>query len=279
MPEEPEETTAPEAAEKPEKLEKPEKPEKAENPAPAGRTTDAEPPDGRDRLRGALLRPNRTQLIVAVLLAVVGFAAVVQIRDQQTEDDYAGLREQDLIDILDGLSGTSQRTQREIDELERTRTDLLSESRQRQAAIDQAQEQADALDVLAGTVPVTGPGIRLTITEVDGTVSLGSLLDTVQELRTAEAEAMQFNGRVRVVAQTAFEQTEDGLLVDGVAVESPYVVDVIGVPETLEGAIEFFLGPRQQLENDGAEIEVQKLASLDIESVRDPDRPEYAQPG
>ncbi len=240
--------------------------------------TSAETPDGRDRLRGAFWRPNRTQLIVAVLLAVVGFAAVVQIRDQQTEDDYAGLREQDLIDILDGLSGTAERTQREIAELEQTRTDLLSDSRQRQAAIDQAQEQADALDVLAGTVPVTGPGIRLTITEVDGAVSVGSMLDTIQELRTVGAEAIQVNGRVRVVAQTAFEQSGTGLVIDGVPVEPPYVVDVIGASDVLVGAIEFGLGPRQQLEEDGAEIEIEKLASLDIESVRAPEQPEFSQP-
>jgi len=258
-------------------------PEKPETPASTETTTETTETttgtaDGRDRLRGAFLRPNRTQLIVAVLLAVVGFAAVVQIRDQQTEDDYAGLREQDLIDILDGLSGTAQRTQREIEELERTRTDLLSESRQRQAAIEQAQEQADALDVLAGTVPVTGPGVRLTITEVDGTVSVGSVLDTVQGLRTAGAEAMQINGKVRVVAQTSFEQIDTGLLVDGTPVEPPYVVDVIGVSETLAAAVEFPLGPRQQLEDDGAEITVEKLASLDIESVRDPEQPDFAQP-
>jgi uncharacterized protein YlxW (UPF0749 family) len=240
--------------------------------------TAPEHPDGRDRLRGAFWKPNRTQLIVAVLLAIVGFAAVVQIRDQQSEDDYAGLREQDLIDILDGLAGTTQRTQREIAELEQARSDLLSDSRQRQAAIEQAQEQADALDVLAGTVPVTGPGIRLTITEVDGAVSLGSILDTIQELRTAGAEAIQVNGTVRVVAQTPIEQTDAGLLIDGVPVEPPYVIDVIGASDTLAGAIEFGLGPRQQIEEDGGTIEVEKLASLDIESVRDPEQPEFSEP-
>ena len=39
-----------------------------------------QPPTGRDRLRGALLRPTRGQGIVAVLLGVLGFAAVTQVR-------------------------------------------------------------------------------------------------------------------------------------------------------------------------------------------------------
>ena len=104
------------------------------------------------------------------------------------------------------------------------------------------------------------------------------MLDTIQELRTAGAEAIQVNGKVRVVAQTPFEQGEGGLLVDGTLVEPPYVIDVIGVPDTLSAAVEFGLGPRQQLEDDGAEIEVEELASLDIESVREPVEPEFAQP-
>ena len=38
------------------------------------------------------------------------------------------------------------------------------------------------------------------------------MLDTVQELRTAGAEAMQFNGKVRVVAQTSFEDAAGGIV-------------------------------------------------------------------
>ena len=48
-----------------------------------------------------------------MLLALVGFAAVTQVRSNQVDDTYAGLREQDLIDILNGLAGTSQRAEAE----------------------------------------------------------------------------------------------------------------------------------------------------------------------
>ena len=127
-------------------------------------------------------------------------------------------------------------------------------------------------------MPVTGPGIRVTITEVTGQVSLDTILDTVQELRTSDAEAMQFNGQVRVVAQTAFEDTEGGLLVDGTFIEPPYVIDVIGEPTTLAAALAFALGPKYQAEQDGGQIEVDELPSLDIESVVDPTRADFAEP-
>jgi uncharacterized protein YlxW (UPF0749 family) len=219
-------------------------------------------------MRAALLRPQRNQIVVALLLGLVGYAGVTQIRFTQVDNSYAGLREQDLVDVLNGLAGTSQRAETEIARLEHTRNGLLSSNGARDAALAQAQQEADALEVLAGTVPVTGPGIRVTVTEQDGTVDAQNVLDTIEELRTAGAEAIQVNGEVRVVADTGVDDAPGGLLVGGRLVTSPYVIDAIGDPQTLTDAgIDFPDGPRSLLEDDGASVQVDQLASLDIESV------------
>jgi uncharacterized protein YlxW (UPF0749 family) len=235
-------------------------------------------PSGRDRLRAALLHPQRRQLIVALLLAVVGFAAVVQVRTNDIDDSYSSLREQDLIDVLSGLAGTSQRARSEIARLEETRRELRSDSQRQGAALEQAQQQVDTLNILAGLVPVTGPGVRITITEQTGPVDIDSVLDTIEELRSAGAEAMQFNGEVRVVAQTSLEDEVGGFSVDGRLVTSPYVIDVIGDPHTLSGALVFNQGPASQLRDDGAEVQIDELERIDIESIHDPERPEFAEP-
>jgi uncharacterized protein YlxW (UPF0749 family) len=232
----------------------------------------------RQRLLAGLFRPTRSQLVVGLLLAVLGFAAVTQVRLTETDDTYSGLREQELIDILSALSGTRQRAEEEIAELEQVRDELRDDTSARQAALEQVQQDVDELNILAGLVPVTGPGIRITIVEETGRVSLSSLLDTIQELRTVDAEAMQLNGSVRIVAQTSFEETEGGFLVDGELVEAPYVLDVIGEPSTLASSLEFLLGPRAQLEEDGADVEVDELSSIDIESVAEPEDPDFSAP-
>ncbi|MGB0098786.1 MAG: DUF881 domain-containing protein [Nocardioides sp.] len=251
---------------------------------------DQEPPDregsgqeesasGRDRLWGALLHPTRGQVVVAVLLALLGYAAVTQVRFTQVDNSYAGLREQDLIDVLTGLAGTTQRAESEIERLQRTRDDLLSSSGSREAALAQAEQQAANLAILAGLVPVTGPGIRVTVTEETGPVAVQSMVDTIQELRTAGAESIQINGEVRVVADTAIEDASGGLLVDGTLVTSPYVIDAIGDPHTLaDSGIEFPDGPRDLFEDDGASVTVDELASIDIESVVEPGRADFAEP-
>ena len=241
-------------------------------------------PDGpdqqtpRQRIVSALRRPSRSQLVAGVLLGVLGFAAVTQVRVNETDDTYSGLREQELIDIMSALAGTRQRAEDEIEELERTRDELLDDTSRREAALQQAQDDVDELSILAGLVPVTGPGIRITIVEETGRVTLSSLLDTVQELRTVGAEAMQLNGTVRIVAQTSFEETEGGFVVDGQLVEAPYVLDVIGEPSVLAPALEFLLGPKAQLLEDGATLEVDELSSIDIEAVREPEDPDFSAP-
>lgn len=246
-------------------------------PDPAGRPT-TPPTSGRRRLHDALLRPSREQVVVGVLLAGVGFAAITAVRSYQVDDTYAGYREQALVEVLNGLAGTTQRAQAEIARLEGRRSELLSSTSARQAALAEARERAGTLAILAGTVPVTGPGIRITIEETDGTVDIGSLLDTIQELRTAGAEAMQFNGEVRMIAGTPLADAVGGIFVDDVLVSPPYVIDVIGDPAALADGLTYVDGPIDQLESDGATIRVQELRSIDIESVRPAAPTGYAGP-
>lgn len=234
---------------------------------------------GRGRLVVALRRPSRRQLVVAVLLAVLGFGMVTQMRSYEVTDTYDGYRQQDLIDVLNGLAGTTQRAEAELARLEEARSRLQSDTSAEQAALQQARTEIANLEVLAGVVPVTGPGIRITITEETGPVDIDSLLDTIQEMRTAFAEAMQINGQVRIVASTSFEDGVGGIYVDGTLLEPPYVIDVIGDPATLRGGMVFPQGPIEQLESDGAEVVVEELQSLDIEAVATPQRTEFAQPG
>ena len=71
------------------------------------------------------------------------------------------------------------------------------------------------------------------------------LLDAMEELRNAGAEAMQVEGAgesgttaaVRVVASTSFVDDKDGVAVDGTRLSSPYRFVVIGDPATRAGAL------------------------------------------
>lgn len=248
-------------------------PDEPTAPEPPATTT-----GGADRWVSALLRPSRKQVVVAILLGLLGFGAVTQVRVTESDTDYSALRQQQLIDVLDALAGTRQRTQAEIERLEEQRADLRDSTSQRRAALDAAREDIDDLNILAGLVPVTGPGIRVTVEEVTGRVRTSSLIDVIQELRTVEAEAIQINGSVRVVAQTGIERVTGGFLIDGQRVEPPYLIEAIGEPAALAGAMDNRVGAGAGLIDDGATVEVVELNSLDITAVRELDDPQFATP-
>ena len=105
--------------------------------------------------------------------------------------------------ILDELDDRTQRLEDEKQRLEDQRTELENSSDQAEEARKQTLEKEQQLGILAGTVAAQGPGITLTINDPAGAVESDMLLDAIQELRAAGAEAIQVNG-VRVVADTYF---------------------------------------------------------------------------
>lgn len=242
-------------------------------------TVSSEPVTPASRLRTLMGSPGRSQVIVGVLLAVLGFAAVTQVRSTGLDDSYQGRREEELIEIFNGLTGTADRTRREIARLEQRRRELQVSTSARSAAIEQAEQRLRTLNILAGTVPVTGPGLRITVTEEGDRVSIDSLLDLVQELRTAGGEAMEFNDEVRLVASSSFSDVNGVIHLDGVPLTSPYVLEVIGESYTLRTAASFPSGPVTKLrDKEDADVAMEELDAVDIESVRDLPRPEFAEP-
>jgi len=246
---------------------------------PGVEAEEKKPPSGRDALLAALkARPGRAQVLVGLLLFAVGFAAATQVRSNEQDDPYGGLRQDALIRVFDGLAGSQERAENEIERLTETKEDLQSSTSQRQAALELAQQEEAVLSILAGTVPTTGPGIRITITDSAGAVTADIILDLFQELRASGAEAMEFNDRVRVIAQTSLEQADGAISLDGVLVEAPYVIDVIGEPTTLEGSLDFPDGPIEQVDEAGGSLDSEQLDEVIIESVVDLEQPDFAEP-
>jgi uncharacterized protein YlxW (UPF0749 family) len=241
--------------------------------------TPESPPSGLERLRRSFFSPSRGQAVVAVLVALLAFAAVTQARLNGQDDTYTGLRQAELIQALNGLQAASRKAERDISRLETTRDKLSNSTQRRTTALAQARKEVRTLGVLAGTVPATGPGIRITVEDPQGELSLNHLLDGIEELRNAGVEAIEINDRVRVVAQTSFDDDPAGIRVDGVLLKPPYVIDAIGNPETLAGALNFQDGFSDDVEDDNGKVSVKKSDRIKVTVTRTPSRPRYAEPG
>jgi len=235
------------------------------------------PLSGRQRLVAAVWPPRvtRAQLIVAVLLFVLGLGLAIQVRSNSDESALRGARQEDLVRILDELDNRTQRLEDEKQRLEDQRTELENSSDQAEEARKQTQQKEQQLGILAGTVAAQGPGITLTIQDPAQTVDSDKLLDTIQELRAAGAEAIQVNG-TRVVASTFFSGTAGAIEVDGKRITAPYTFEVIGEPQDLEPALNIPGGVVQTLEKEQATAVVERSEKIIVDALRPAERPDYA---
>ncbi|MEX2970311.1 DUF881 domain-containing protein [Streptomyces sp. C184] len=237
----------------------------------------ARPKSGRERLVASLWPPRltRAQLIVALLLFILGLGLAIQVRSTSDSSALRGARQEDLVRILDELDNRSQRLTDEQRRLEGQKTELANSSDQAEEARKQTVEKEQQLGVLAGTVAAQGPGINLTIDDPAHSVEADKLLDTIQELRAAGAEAIQVND-VRVVANTSLSDVRGGVGIDGKRVTQPYRFKVIGKPEDLEPALNIPGGVVQTLEKEQAKVSVTREKKIIVDALREAKRPDYA---
>ncbi|MFF1414149.1 DUF881 domain-containing protein [Streptomyces sp. NPDC058289] len=245
--------------------------------APAGPEQTGPEQTGRQRLAAGLWPPrvSRAQLIVAVLLFVLGLGLAIQVRSNSDSSALRGARQEDLVRILDELDGRTKRLEDEKQKLDDQRRELESSSNQAEEARKQTVEKERQLGILAGTVAAQGPGIVLKITDPKNQVQSDKLLDTLQELRAAGAEAIQING-VRIVADSYFSDEEDGVAIDGKKITQPYEFKVIGKPQDLEPALNIPGGVVQSLEKEQAVVGVTRPAKIVVDALRAAKQPDYA---
>jgi uncharacterized protein YlxW (UPF0749 family) len=168
---------------------------------------------------------------------MVGFLLVAQVRTTEgLRDRLATEREEDLARILADLSRESDRLQSELTEGRLTLAAVQNSAQSDELALATLQRRLDDLRILAGVVPAEGQGVQLVVTDPDRLLLQDQLVDTVQELRDAGAEAIAVNG-VRLIASSAFVTGQGRLLADGHPLDVPYRITAIGPAETMAKAL------------------------------------------
>src|SRR4051794_36256814 len=235
----------------------------------------APPPGLLGRLRNSIAAP----IALAVAAALIGFLVVGQLRGQDREAaPLEAESEGDLARILADLNSEADALQGEIAELRIQLSDLRRSSRDDAAAAQAADEQLRNLQVLAGTTPVAGPGVVVTIDDPNASVTYDSLIDVVQELRDAGAEALAVND-VRIGVATAFAERDDKVAVDGTVLSPPYRVTAIGQPATLDGGLKIPGGAVEAIPPiKGVRVDVARRVEVRLPALARPPQFDAARP-
>lgn len=200
--------------------------------AAEGRRTGTRPPRTR---RGAALL-----LVLGVLLGLGTVTAAVSLRTPPPSVVAARTLLQNQIEQHDAEAAA----------LESELASLSEEVRRLQeAALDDVDPalaaELEASQVASGVVPVTGPGLRIVLTDATVDTEAGEEVDpssrvqdfdlqvVVNGLWASGAEAIAINGE-RLTATSAIRSSGPVVRVDLVPLVSPYVVEAVGDPVAMQ---------------------------------------------
>jgi uncharacterized protein YlxW (UPF0749 family) len=179
------------------------------------------------------MRAAPNSISVAVVALVLGVLLVVQFRAQTSGNSLDALSATELTDLVANLNTRNDQLRAEI-AATRSQLDALSSARARgDTSLGQLQADLSRVRAWAGLLPVSGPGIQVTIAgQIPGT----AVQDLLNELRNAGAESFAVAG-VRVVSGSVVAGLPGALSLEDTPLGASLEVDAIGNAATLTGSL------------------------------------------
>jgi uncharacterized protein YlxW (UPF0749 family) len=203
--------------------------------------------------------------VITVLFLILGFTLTAAISANRSDAILSNARQSDLVSLLDDLAQREARLEAENSRLETARETLLGGDEY--SALNEAKRRANALGVLAGSEQIIATGIEITIT---GNLSSSTLLDAIQELRDSGAVAIQISDpelAIRIVANSWFADSTNGVTIGGTALQVPILISVIGDPAVLIPAIKIPGGLVDTVGAGGGQISIGESQSVNISAT------------
>ncbi len=168
-------------------------------------------------------------------LTLLSFAIVCQINFESNNlQSLENQSTETLVTMVHNLNDYRAKLNVELDELERSKSTL--------SATATLENQLQSSRVFAGALPISGPGVSVTIT-ADYDVYSMDIIDIANELKVSGAEAVAINNQ-RLTAKShithEFDQNDQLFLaLDGQRLLTPIVITAIGDAHTLEKGLIF----------------------------------------
>jgi uncharacterized protein YlxW (UPF0749 family) len=221
------------------------------------------------------------------MLAILGFLMVTQVRASRHLREQPEVRTRNLYALATMLR-QEREARRQLEEQLAVLQERVREYEQAAAtgrtAAEALRVQVEQLRVVLGLVPVEGPGVVVRLAEPRGKPAQGpaivqyqDLVAVVNELWAAGAEAVAVNGQ-RLVATSGFSQVGGTILVNLRRLSPPYVLEAVGDPATLEGALNIRGGVVEALRGLGLEIRVERRERVRLPAFQGSLRFEHARP-
>jgi uncharacterized protein YlxW (UPF0749 family) len=176
---------------------------------------------------------RRAQWTIGIVMLVLGFLAIVQLRAQQGGTGLENLTSQELTSLIASLTERNDSLQREVATLESQLRDLGAASMQGESSLGDLRRELRRIRLWVGLDPVRGRGVTI---ECSGPVAADAVGDILNDLRAAGAEALAI-ADVRIVQGTVVAGPPGGLSVENVALPPEFTISAIGNPVNLTASL------------------------------------------
>jgi uncharacterized protein YlxW (UPF0749 family) len=179
------------------------------------------------------MNKRRNQLSLAIVAFLLGGLIVVQLRSQEAGNGLDQLTPTELTVLVGNLNTRNDQLRAEIATTQAELSALQASDSRGDTSVGQLQSDLARVRAWTGLDPVSGPGVRITVT---GGIDAPSVQALVNELRNAGAEAIAIND-LRVEPNSIVNGPTGALLIGSTALGDPFQVSAIGNPETLTGSL------------------------------------------
>ena len=213
---------------------------------------------------------DKRQLIIASVLGIMCFLTVYLICIQFKTVDNIDVTELETMrenELRTALADWKSKYEEVITEYEATKEKIQEYNNKIEDDEKAGELLADDLEnskMLLGLTDVEGAGVIITITDnSEKQVDSTDLLDLVNELNSAGAEAISINGQ-RIVPMTDIFDVNDFVVIKEKRVTSPYIIKAIGDVTYLKSALSIKKGYLDEHKTNGYTISIKSDEKITI---------------
>lgn len=220
------------------------------------------------------MRTIRAQWSVAVICFVLGIMLSVQFQTTRYyQINMLPERVEDLTSQIKTVSKEKAALEQEVNSLT---TQLTNSQNYNQAMADLQKELVNA-NLAVGYIPVQGPGVVISIDDNPKSLTPEddpyfyivhdvNLLILTNELKATGAEAISINNQ-RITAMSEIRCAGNLIIVNGIKIGPPYVINVIGNSDVLYGIMKSKNGHLESLNIRGFITAIDKSDNITIPAL------------
>lgn len=223
----------------------------------------------------------RLQIAVGVILAVAGFLAVTQVRNELLIRQHLRVPSQRLEELAFLLRDQERNRAALEQQIGQLRDQLRAYEQgavQGRTTLEALSLQLEQLRLLAGLISVAGPGVVVELRDSPLPLRPGDdpntvilhytdLQGAVNELWASGAEAIAINGE-RIIVTTGLNCVGTTILCNTKRLAPPYRITAIGDPDPMLAYLQRTEGVLEALRSFGFPVKVTKAARLVVPAYR-----------